>query len=143
MTTHEQPQIRWISLHTEQPPDEQFVLLTGPSGTTATPMFIMVGRRHERYRPGRWLDVSNTPLSDSGLDPTHWAPLPNAPTSTIDANSWYRHVYQGYLVMVLRTGKFGTSGEVAVMYVRDDEPRDNETLILPQHEFLNLFKRVA
>lgn len=76
--------IAWIALSHQLPPDEQFVLLTGDSGYTATPSFVTVGRRYESFRPAnggpiRWLGIGDTPLSDYGWEPTHWADLPNQP----------------------------------------------------------------
>jgi hypothetical protein len=77
--------IDWISLSDRLPPDEQFVLLTGDSGYTSTPSFVTVGRRYEAFRPARggpirWLQIGDTPLSDYGWEPTHWAPLTNRPS---------------------------------------------------------------
>ena len=70
----------------ELPPDAEFVLLTGPSGVTTTPAFVVVGRRHEEFRPRlddgriRWLTIGNDALSDSeSWAPTHWATLPLFP----------------------------------------------------------------
>ena len=75
----------WTAIEDELPPDEQFVLLRGPSGYGARSgpgpdkgdEFVTLGRRYEAYRPAlggktRWLDVTNTPLSDNGWAPTHW-----------------------------------------------------------------------
>ncbi len=78
------PAIKWIPLDQKLPADQRMVLLTGPSGMTSTSHFVVVGQRHMAYRPPirgkiRWLGVTNTDLSDSGFEPTHWAPLPNLP----------------------------------------------------------------
>ena len=74
--------IDWIPLTGALPPDAQFVLLTGDSGYTSTPNFITVGRRYESFRPSRggpirWLEIGDSPLSDRGWEPTHWATLPS------------------------------------------------------------------
>jgi hypothetical protein len=77
--------IDWISLSDRLPPDEQFVLLTGDSGYTSTPSFVMIGRRYEAFRPRhggsiRWMTIGDSPISDYGWEPTHWAPLANRPS---------------------------------------------------------------
>jgi hypothetical protein len=68
----------WVPLDRELPPDEQFVLLRGPSGYSTTPEFVTLGRRDDTGRPPidgktRWLDPTNTSLSDNAWEPTHWA----------------------------------------------------------------------
>lgn len=67
----------WTSISKELPPDEQFVLLRGPSGVVTTPEFVVLGRRYTKYRPPihgnhRWLDVNNVDIKENGWTPSHW-----------------------------------------------------------------------
>ena len=83
--------MNWTALKDELPPDELFVLLTGPSGTTNTPNFMCLGRRYTAYRPPingrvRWLDTGNTDFSDRGWEPTHWGKCPELPPAP--KNTW-------------------------------------------------------
>ena len=80
---HPAPQVSWISVLDELPPDEQFVLLCCDAGMTDGRPNIFVGRRYEAYRPRidgkiRWLDVNNNTADILG--PLWWSPLPNLPT---------------------------------------------------------------
>lgn len=76
------PVIAWRPI-SDLPPDEKYVLLTGPSGYIGVESFILVGRRYTAYRPPidgciRWLSISGDTLDD---EVTHWAPLPPTPVA--------------------------------------------------------------
>ena len=65
----------------ETAPKDRFLLLCGPSGYTTTPLVFTTGRMCSDYHAGRWIDHANDDLSDWGFEPTHWAPLPEAPSA--------------------------------------------------------------
>lgn len=70
--------LSWIPLSECLPDDQTFVLMTGPSGYSTTPNFVVLACRDMQYRPPidgriRWLDPTHTPLLDKGWEPTHWA----------------------------------------------------------------------
>lgn len=65
----------------ETAPKDRFLLLCGPSGYTTIPLVFTTGRMCSDYHAGRWIDHANDDLSDWGFEPTHWAPLPEAPDS--------------------------------------------------------------
>ncbi len=58
------------------PRDGTFILLICPSGYTTTPFVYVSGRMCPDYHAGRWIDHANDDLTDWGLEPTHWLPLP-------------------------------------------------------------------
>jgi len=63
----------------ETAPKDRFLLLCGPSGYTTTPLVFTTGCMYSDYHAGRWIDHANDDLTDWGFEPTHWAPLPEAP----------------------------------------------------------------
>lgn len=76
--------ITWISLNDREPPEGDLVMVTGPSGNVINRKFLTLAYFDELYRPRlnnkpRWLDVTNTALSDHGFMPTHWAELVELP----------------------------------------------------------------
>ena len=69
---------RWQPIATA--PKNEFVLLAGPSGYTTIETVFATGRMCSDYHVGRWIDHANDDLTDWGFEPTHWMPLPKAPT---------------------------------------------------------------
>ena len=69
---------RWLPIETA--PKDEFVLLAGPSGYTTIETVFSTGRMCSDYHVGRWIDHANDDLTDWGFEPTHWMPLPKAPT---------------------------------------------------------------
>jgi hypothetical protein len=70
---------QWTALPVE-PPQQTLVKVTGDSGYTNHRKFLTLAYLDDVYRPRhdgppRWLDVTNTALSDYGWEPTHWAPF--------------------------------------------------------------------
>lgn len=65
-------------------PYGETVLLIGDSGMASRRPFIINGYRWRDYRGGDWLNVQNTRLSDYGVEPTHWMPLPDPPMEAQD-----------------------------------------------------------
>ena len=65
-------------------PKNEFVLLAGPSGYTTIETVFATGRMCSDYHVGRWIDHANDDLTDWGFEPTHWMPLPKAPTMQED-----------------------------------------------------------
>ena len=61
-------------------PLDRFVLLACPSGYKTTPRVFTTGIMHSDYKQGRWVDHANDDLTDWGMEPTHWMPLPPAPS---------------------------------------------------------------
>lgn len=68
----------------ETAPKDEFVLLAGPSGYTTIKTVFATGRMCSDYHVGRWIDHANDDLTDWGFEPTHWMPLPKAPTMQED-----------------------------------------------------------
>ena len=66
---------------TETAPYNKTVLLLGDSGMLGRRHFVISGYRDKDYRGCDWLDTQNTRLSDYGVEPTHWMPLPDPPES--------------------------------------------------------------
>lgn len=65
---------RWIPVESELPPDKVFVLVRCVSGYMTTNHNVVLARRYEEYRPGRWVTVGNDNVSDfTGGQPTHWS----------------------------------------------------------------------
>ena len=73
---------RWLPIETA--PKDEFVLLAGPSGYTTIETVFATGRMCSDYHVGRWIDHANDDLTDWGFEPTHWMPLPKAPTTQED-----------------------------------------------------------
>ena len=73
---------RWLPIATA--PKDRFVLLAGPSGYTTIETVFATGRMCSDYHVGRWIDHANDDLTDWGFEPTHWMPLPKAPTMQED-----------------------------------------------------------
>ena len=73
---------RWQPIATA--PKDRFVLLAGPSGYTTIETVFATGRMCSDYHVGRWIDHANDDLADWGFEPTHWMPLPKAPTTQED-----------------------------------------------------------
>lgn len=73
---------RWQPIATA--PKNEFVLLAGPSGYTTIETVFATGRMCSDYHVGRWIDHANDDLTDWGFEPTHWMPLPKAPTMQED-----------------------------------------------------------
>ena len=73
---------RWLPIETA--PKDRFVLLAGPSGYTTIETVFSTGRMCSDYHVGRWINHSNDDLTDWGFEPTHWKPLPKAPTMQED-----------------------------------------------------------
>ena len=73
---------RWLPIATA--PKNEFVLLAGPSGYTTIETVFATGRMCSDYHVGRWIDHANDDLTDWGFEPTHWMPLPKAPTMQED-----------------------------------------------------------
>ena len=73
---------RWLPIETA--PKDEFVLLAGPSGYTTIETVFATGRMCSDYHVGRWIDHANDDLTDWGFEPTHWIPLPKAPTMQED-----------------------------------------------------------
>lgn len=73
---------RWLPIETA--PKDEFVLLAGPSGYTTIETVFSTGRMCSDYHVGRWIDHANDDLTDWGFEPTHWRPLPKAPTMQED-----------------------------------------------------------
>ena len=73
---------RWLPIETA--PKDEFVLLAGPSGYTTIETVFSTGRMCSDYHVGRWIDHANDDLTDWGFEPTHWMPLPKAPTMQED-----------------------------------------------------------
>ena len=73
---------RWLPIATA--PKDRFVLLAGPSGYTTIETVFATGRMCSDYHVGRWIDHANDDLTDWGFEPTHWRPLPKAPTMQED-----------------------------------------------------------
>ena len=73
---------RWLPIETA--PKDEFVLLAGPSGYTTIETVFATGRMCSDYHVGRWIDHANDDLTDWGFEPTHWMPLPKAPTMQED-----------------------------------------------------------
>ena len=73
---------RWLPIETA--PKDKFVLLAGPSGYTTIEIVYATGRMCSDYHVGRWIDHANDDLTDWGFEPTHWMPLPKAPTMQED-----------------------------------------------------------
>ena len=73
---------RWQPIETA--PKDKFVLLAGPSGYTTIEIVYATGRMCSDYHVGRWIDHANDDLTDWGFEPTHWMPLPKAPTMQED-----------------------------------------------------------
>ena len=73
---------RWLPIETA--PKDKFVLLAGPSGYTTIEIVYATGRMCSDYHVGRWIDHANDDLTDWGFEPTHWRPLPKAPTMQED-----------------------------------------------------------
>ena len=76
------PEDRWQPIETA--PKDKFVLLAGPSGYTTIEIVYATGRMCSDYHVGRWIDHANDDLTDWGFEPTHWMPLPKAPTMQED-----------------------------------------------------------
>ena len=73
---------RWLPIETA--PKDEFVLLAGPSGYTTIETVFSTGRMCSDYHVGSWIDHANDDLTDWGFEPTHWMPLPKAPTMQED-----------------------------------------------------------
>ena len=73
---------RWLPIETA--PKDEFVLLAGPSGYTTIETVFATGRMCSDYHVGSWIDHANDDLTDWGFEPTHWMPLPKAPTMQED-----------------------------------------------------------
>ena len=73
---------RWQPIATA--PKNEFVLLAGPSGSTSIETVFATGRMCSDYHVGCWIDHANDDLTDWGFEPTHWMPLPKAPTMQED-----------------------------------------------------------
>lgn len=73
---------RWQPIATA--PKNEFVLLAWPSGYTTIETVFATGRMCSDYHVGRWIDHANDDLTDWGFEPTHWMPLPKAPTMQED-----------------------------------------------------------
>jgi len=103
--------MKWIPLKHRLPPDEQFVLLTGPSGLRGKPSFVVVGRRHEDYRPRladgeiRWLGLDNSALTDEGFTPLFWAELDEAQLPHPDEADLFRETGLFWEVDTAEAGK--------------------------------------
>lgn len=70
--------ITWYDVKDQLPHDQEFVMVTGPSGYTTTPRYLTLARLYNDYRPPikgrlRWLTVSNDDVTDYHPEPTHWA----------------------------------------------------------------------
>lgn len=57
-------------------PKDEFILLCCPSGYTTTPFVFTTGIMHSDYKVGRWIDHANDDLTDWGMVPVGWMPLP-------------------------------------------------------------------
>lgn len=57
-------------------PKDEFILLCCPSGYTTTPFVFTTGIMHSDYKQGRWVDHANDDLTDWGMVPVSWTPLP-------------------------------------------------------------------
>lgn len=66
----------WVPVTERMPPDLQFVLVKCESGYTTTPFVYTTARRDEAYRHNSWIDHANDRLTDWGMEPSHWRPLP-------------------------------------------------------------------
>lgn len=72
--------MEWKPIETA-PKDGTFIILAGPSGYSSTPLRVEVARYYPEYRPRNpWQTHSNDAFTDGGDAPTHWMPLPPAPT---------------------------------------------------------------
>lgn len=71
--------VQWHDIDKEQPPENQLLMVTGLSGYRTHPDFLCLAYYDEKYRPRlddgeiRWLDVTNTALSDFSFKPLRWA----------------------------------------------------------------------
>jgi hypothetical protein len=66
----------WQPIETA-PMDGEWMLLAGESGYVHRPYFATAGR-WDAYKQ-RWEGTESNPLSDYGIVPTHWMPLPAPP----------------------------------------------------------------
>lgn len=69
----------WRDAVADPPPDREFVLVACKSGYTTAPIEYATARLDREYRGDAWIGVSNDRLSDRGLSPLWWMPLPTAP----------------------------------------------------------------
>ncbi len=66
----------------ETAPKDVFVQVACPSGYTTTPWVFTTAIMHSGYKIGRWIDHANDDLTDWGMTPARWMPLPAAPGIT-------------------------------------------------------------
>lgn len=68
---------QWMPI--ESAPKDVYVLVACPSGYTTTEWVFTTAIMCTDYKRGRWIDHANDDLSDWGMVPAHWMPLPAAP----------------------------------------------------------------
>lgn len=61
------------------PPDRILVLVTGRSGVSTYPRFVITAYYSAQME--RWYDVTNTPLRSNGFVVDYWAVLPELPNT--------------------------------------------------------------
>ena len=72
---------QWMPI--ESAPKDVFVLVACPSGYSTTPLVFTTAIMHSDYKVGRWIDHANDDLTDWGMQPTHWMPLPQPPKEAL------------------------------------------------------------